>query len=560
MSLSTDKAALNFPDLRICILRQDKSGVLEILKKDTSSIRSTNCFGQTSVHIVVGAANLEILQIILLHADALLLNKVDCTEPRGYRPIEYSVQSKLHEQCCTSASLECNGCNVLEALLSSGCAMLPSFLSTVFSRRTRDNGGTAMHLQKRVILRLGERRRRLAECAMKHFSPAKNKQLGLYLPKILNEAAGHVQTALNEHSISIPISLKVYDCDSDNGEDWNFRPLHSYIANEQGFRDLGLDSAFGFDELWNCVLNGFVIQDAWHRSQLVYHVLWLVDGGAQLGKPLSRIKLGEINHALWTPAHLLSAYLCHALAEDGDFGFQLPDLIKKAITSIDIVDQCRCACSLNGCSSLIILLDGVVSWERASRNKEPSALHDYKQNFRWFCELWTWAVGGRGQAAAQTQMVKSISRYLTFTVLDLRHSCCRLGQYSEIHERDDEDATEIVEEQREELVYLEELLRELEQDYANCPDVGTFIDDHWERRMQVAVDDLNSRKLDEADLRAAENIGVIWQGCGVEKPNENLKDNIKFCKLDHWMEWLNKIVPEPDVYIPLPRGVPGPEI
>ncbi|KAF4915201.1 hypothetical protein CGCVW01_v010389 [Colletotrichum viniferum] len=347
---------LNFPDLQVRILRQDESSVAQILKDNPSSVSDTNCFGQNSVHIAVGVGNLEIVHLILSHADALSLNSQDYARHRGLYPIEYAIMSHLHNVDHDTDGIECNGCHILDALLQSDCALYPAIFRSTFFGCTREH--------------------RLSEYAKIYLPPTQAAELDLYGENVLDETAGDVQTALEERSISVPISLRVYDSETDSRPNSHFRSLHSYLS------------------------------------------------------------------------------------------------------------------------------DGA-----------------------------------------------------TASALGLRHSCCRLAQDEGIQDWDGEEVEEVMEEQQGEILRLEELFEELKQDYEESPDLGTFVDGCWGPKVGMAIDELNARKLDEKDMKAARELGVTWHS--FEDKIEQ-RDYSRSSDLDYWMEKLNAIVPEPDsdMDIPLAPDLP----
>ncbi|KAF4824958.1 hypothetical protein CGCSCA5_v000828 [Colletotrichum siamense] len=521
-----DEVVLNFPDLQIHILRHDEKNVSQILRGNPYSASEQNCFGQNSVHVAVIVGDLKVLQAILLHADASSLNTPDYAKLRGRYPIEYAVMPQFHSGCHNADDVECNGCNILDALLQSDCALYPSFFLSIFFGCTRSNGGTADCALRKVMLCLKERRQRLGEYAKKHLPPTQAAELGLYGTNVLDEAAGDVQTALKERFISVPLSLRVFE--ADNGD------TASYVWGF-GFRDLGVDLATGFYELWDFVLNHETIQNDWRRFKVISHVCWLLRQGADLGKPLSCPLPDYINHASWTAAHLLAGYLArYNNSERGEIGDHLQDEIAHATISISILDNL---------------------WRRQWWEKPSPTLDEYEYDFQWFCEFWAIAAESQpwANSSKPTPVFELILRYMTFTALGLRHSCCRLAQFDVVQDWDIKDMDEIMEEQHEETLRLEAFLEELEQDHRNSPDLETFVDVCWGPKVSLVIDELNARKLDEDDLQAAQETGIEWH-CFETKTVEN--DYSRSSDLEYWMEKLNAIVPEPGSDISLAPDLP----
>ncbi|KAL3292572.1 hypothetical protein RB213_014221 [Colletotrichum asianum] len=391
--------ALNFPDVQIHILRRDERTVSQILESNPSSVSDKNCFGQNSVHVAVIVGDLKVLKTILIYADALPLNTQDYAKFRGRYPIEYSVMPHLHGACHDGDGIGCDGCDILDALLQSDCALYPSFFLAIFFGCTRNYGGTTECALKKVMLHLKERRQRLSEYAKKHLLPTQAAELGLYGTKMLDEAAGAVQTALQERHIFLPFSLRQW-------------------------------------------------------------------------------------------------------------------------------------------------------WEKPS-----PTLDDHKYDFQWFCDFWAMSVESEpwANSSKPTQVFNLILRYMTFTALGLRHSCCRLAQFDVIQNWDIKDMEEIMGEQEEEILRFEDVLKELEQNYVNISDLGAFVDLYWGPKISLVIGELNARKLDEDDLKKAQETGIEWH-CFENKPVEN--DYSRSSDLEYWMEKLNAIVPEPGSDIPSAPDLP----
>lgn len=267
--------------------------VSQILKENPSSVYDINCFGQNSVHIAIGVGNLKVLQMILRYADVLSLNTQDYARFQGHYPIEYAVMSHLHSGYHDTDDIECNGCNILDALLQSDCALYPAIFLSTFFGCTRERVDTADCAVRKFIFYLKQRRQRLRDYAKIHLPPAQAAELGLDGGNVLDETAGDVQRALEERSVSFPISLRVHDSETDSRPNRHFRGIHSYISDsatasyvwELGFRHLGVDLALGVYELWDSLLRSRV-NNLEGRSKVISHVYWLLDKGFDLGKPL----------------------------------------------------------------------------------------------------------------------------------------------------------------------------------------------------------------------------------------------------------------------------------
>ncbi|KAK2759261.1 hypothetical protein CKAH01_16677 [Colletotrichum kahawae] len=570
-----DRVVLDFPGLQIDILRQDVERISQILNNNPSSVSDINCFGHNSVHIAVIVGNLKVLQMIMLHADTLALNAQNYTTftdnyYAGRFPIEYAVEPQLHSTCHVVAETECNGCQILDALLQAECALYETFFVAAFSKwLVKKNHGTSECAMKKIIVRLKERRQRLQEYARKYLAPTRATELGLYGSDLLDAASEQVQTALQERSILVPISLRVYDAENEIVENRSSRSIHCYFSDDTpasyawklGFRDLGVDSAYGFHELLSTILFG-TEHDQWQRNKVISHAYWLIEKGVEVGKLVPCLFPGQSNFTGWTAAHLWSYYLCQYPAisyEEKEYYLRVCDEFAHATMSTAILDDCQCACSYNGCSPLMIMLRART--RRDYWGEAPSqTLEDYKHDILWFCHFWAKVFESRpwSDSSQPKLLLSTILRYFTFTALDIRHTCCQLGLglRAVLQQWGDAEIKEVMEEQEENICLLEDLLEDFEQEYISIPDLEEFFYDYWGPKMEMEIEKLNARKLDEDDLRAAEEVGVVWKCFETEEATAAEKDYSRLPGFERWMKRLNDIAPEPDLDIPLPPDIP----
>ena len=140
-------------------------------------------------------------------------------------------------------------------------------------------------------------------------------------------------------------------------------------------------------------------------------------------------------------------------------------------------------------------------------------------------------------------------RYLTFTALDIPHTCCEPYYRRGSSKRSRQEAAEVEDEHAYELALLEELLREFEGEIVTAfqdprQKIGGLVF-FWERiwlsRMQGVLLRLKGSDLGMDERRGAEEIGVVWDRHQPPKEPDNPYERHT---LDHWMLELEKIEAE----------------
>ncbi|OLN91704.1 hypothetical protein CCHL11_06627 [Colletotrichum chlorophyti] len=545
------------------ILEQDENGVKHVLKANPSFVGDVNYFGQSAIHIAVAVGNLRIVKIVLLYAEAEVLNLVDGSGPFGRYAIDYATEAQLHQGCIEENDTNCSGCKVLEELLQSQCSLYPSLLRSIFSTLTLAGRSeeASEAVKKTIILALKGRRGKLKDLAVRNLTPAEVRAFGLTESSVLDEAAGDVHKALESCSVLVPTPLRVLESVDGDAEDTDFQSLYTFVSEK---------SIASFAWAW--------VQRSRRRElsrtttvtyELISYIKWLISRGAKFGEPLQKnFMLGKVDTAELTVAHHFMAYFvsCRSLSDwTGKLKLTLPRTISDVVFFENAVDSCRCGCSEAGCTPLTILLDGVL-YEHEGVNylgyrHRPTADY-YISHATHLYRLVLALVGKRyRQNTTYSWTYRAVLRYLTFSALGISHSCCGMGRsqwFAESH-ISLEEANEIQQEQQEELLLLEDLLIEFEEKCGSNAAFTTFIENYWKPRMTAVLDDLHSRKLTMNERRAAEEVGVEWssdeeendEGDKPSKPLEREKD------LEYWMGMLNEIVAEPKVDIPLAPGFGG---
>lgn len=209
--------------------------------------------------------------------------------------------------------------------------------------------------------------------------------------------------------------------------------------------------------------------------------------------------------------------------------------LNTAVLPAHDTDACHCKCSAVGCTPLTSLLKGMV-WYGWNMGDLLQLITPFTFYLKYFCDDLD---VGHHTAALQ---------YLTYTVLNIPHSCCqpyRLSEGRAFYEK----VEEIQDEYAYELALLEELLGEFESELVAIlqnPEQGLVdLIDFWERtwvgRMTEVLERIEGSDLTDDERRGAEEIGVVWDKMGPEPPPEVEED---WTKLDYWMSELERIEAE----------------
>ncbi|RYP06294.1 hypothetical protein DL765_009565 [Monosporascus sp. GIB2] len=271
--------------------------------------------------------------------------------------------------------------------------------------------------------------------------------------------------------------------------------------------------------------------------------------------------------------------LCSPLPDDADDRIAWIHELHAAALPANIADPCRCKCSPGGCTPLTSLLKGAVNTIGFKRElerfredtvaddtdfPEESIAEDIGSPEDSVVQDSDWSVDSiAGVAGALSWLITGFTeylmlfggnlkvrhhtaalRYLTFTALGIRHSCCH-PYYVKMFKDEVEDG------QAYELALLEELLCEFEGELIailqdadrGIPDLTGFWKRTWVRRMREVLDHLEGSDLTDDERRRAEEIGVVWDKVG-PKPPRAIGNPYRRNTLDHWLYELEKVEAE----------------
>ncbi|KAJ0114452.1 hypothetical protein J7T55_010842 [Diaporthe amygdali] len=112
------------------------------------------------------------------------------------------------------------------------------------------------------------------------------------------------------------------------------------------------------------------------------------------------------------------------------------------------------------------------------------------------------------------EQLRSAIRYLTFELLEIRHTCSHDEQLQEF-QRDDNEIHELMSEDNSLLQLLEELVEEFESKFQSLrteddPYGISFWETYWPQRMREVITELNDFRLSEDEYLSAQSLGVKW--------------------------------------------------
>lgn len=131
--------------------------------------------------------------------------------------------------------------------------------------------------------------------------------------------------------------------------------------------------------------------------------------------------------------------------------------------------------------------------------------------------------------AQWSHVSSSTLRFLTFQALGIRHTChCGLwkGRGSPCRHHSEEVIEEMQEEDRELLNSLKALVEEFVEKLECSGDTfERFLTGYWVGRMEVVLRHLEAAKMSPEQVRAAEDVGVIWEDSSAGSVRQNLRSS-----------------------------------
>ncbi|KAL2825341.1 hypothetical protein BDW59DRAFT_161817 [Aspergillus cavernicola] len=255
-----------------------------------------------------------------------------------------------------------------------------------------------------------------------------------------------------------------------------------------GFHDIDVLDSLGRTPL---MVGGFEIVNRLQRAR------WLVSKGANLFRTLPQCSS--------TFFHIFGGLM------GGYFPYRQDLLMVDAagvgpfarfIMQAPIQDHCLCACSIGGCTPLLIAL------RRAAQHLN---FGDQGGNFEFFTLFF---------AKATIEVFRSIIRFMTFGAVGLTHTCCRQIEDQNdyrfhFQEKEKEEILEIRQEEQALLEKFEGLISKFntEFDTLNIP-VFEFLEDHWYPQIMDFLSMVDVYDQDHVSETRALGVHLQWdQSC-----------------------------------------------
>nr|RBR01068.1 hypothetical protein FVER53263_10557 [Fusarium verticillioides] len=234
----------------------------------------------------------------------------------------------------------------------------------------------------------------------------------------------------------------------------------------------------------------------------------------------------------------------------------LPLSVADTAFSEVLGDDCRCHCSLQGCTPFIKFLEGL-----GCRRRFPRTSFTLTEGIRSFVASAQALIAGEN--AGQSWMPRAILRYATFCALGLRHTCCKHLNGGSRYNMDSDEIDEIHEEDSVTLQQLEDLVTYFGNGYGSMTTLDKFLKEVWLPKMEEVYREIVSYNMTEEELKKAEACGVKLAiadkpvlGCeppqvidcntkvDVDEP-ERMTDDAPI-GLEGWMKRLDEIAIDPD--------------
>jgi hypothetical protein len=405
----------------------------------------------------------------------------------------------------------------------------------------------ASHRTKlKLFEHLKNRRIRLQYFALEKLSPEDCKLLGLSPGQIPDARANEIVRKLQQKGWKIPEPLQI-------GTEKAPRPTMepSYWGSVYHL----IDCTATADMLLALGFKDFDSMDTKGRTPLstassVEYALWLIDHGANVVSPLGNIGSKLNQTAVHTFAHQFGYYLSGSWGGRGSWGKLAGEAraARKRLVDLtcnmDAPDNCRCACSPQGCTPFTGILKSALEAGYAySPISRRARLTKLQKDFNRTTQALPLDVFGLPKIPLASL------RFLTFEALGVRHTCCycdcELRQSSPFgNAYDDEDLQELREEDSSLVEILEELMQEFEtRYYTSDENLLQFVERYWTHREEV-LEDMDGCKLSDEQKRKLEEIGVNLYDEMEEMPEVEEIQMEEGKDLNYWIRRMDQIVAE----------------
>lgn len=563
------------------MLQRDLPGIRAILQQRPNSLeKERNIFGQTPLFLAVGWPNG--LELLLQAANDSVLHD-SCISWPSATPLDYAIALGCAES--------------MKLLATRGLAF--SFCWSYYVATTALESAASDFLLRLIM----ERCRQLHDFGLMALPEEliKSRQLDNF--EFFISKAWLIFNYFRRNDIIIPAKFKSADYHYHWG---NFCPRFGSIFHQD---DLPLTTAQAFlNEGFNsidieceeltplmCVGPPHKLHP-WEENTTVFErffkfVDFLVERGARLDKEIPQryiagldLTKSETRNQHQVIHRVASLSWCNLFQPGATFELVIPDILRISelgssevwrclITSMDS-DPCLCACSSDGCRpiSLALKLSVLQSWRPETPPWKPfSDLRNWERTLEWLTVLATLLGSLTGQ-----YLVRDVVRFLTFSALELTHTCCKheedfsisdlvnesekILDYwpiagSEIHESMEDswapvmirlmNPTETQEIREEEAsmidrldFLIEEFMKEIDELAISLPE---FLRTRWPERMYAELSDKD--EMSEIEQRAFVELGVkILEDDNQTEEMAGKRPNVPKDDYDEWIRSLEESI------------------
>lgn len=534
------QSAYEYGPLSLAVLANDQGKVEYLVKHHPSTLSERNLLGHSPLQLAV--AKPSCLRILVRAADQELLNHKDHF---GMSAVEAAVQFSGNFCRNGRSGPECGGCGCSECvviLLEADCSVPQGSLESLLQGSSRECRMTyARHMK--------DRRERLVQFALDNLSMSDIEYLGLRVPgeniPVADTLAWRTAEFLHRRGIRVPDALAMGS------------PNSRHIPIYQAVKDPD-DGDIFFQLGFRVDIPGLIMMDPvfWRNAQLPY-IRWLSDHGID---PIWTELLPDQPDRTVLTGHMTMYKIGYWL------GSELQEADRPRITDETWVRQCirsalaigpeekahkcrcRCLSETESCSPLTYFIKGHLG-KHSNWVSVTDQVVEFALSFAGYLKLFL--------PDLTTEQHVTVLRYLTFSALDLPHTCCNPnGRTSEEFwpDHSPEDVREIEEEHDFVLGKLEQLVDEfggqvkalLQDPGSGIAEIARFYRCTVVEKIEGVRKSLEGYLLSDDERRAAEDIGVVWDKRAVPArvyPPEYPRDENPFDQhtLEYWIYELEQI-------------------
>lgn len=463
------------------------------------------------MHIAASQNGLPWYPVVLEAAKAAgLLQQKD----NNQQTVLFAALATTGEHCSaakqTSVCTPCNYADSLLMLFEAGSVVCDSDLFQLDKHLPR----LSLRGLGAFLAQLRDQREKLKELALRNTWAVEEYLDILQSPKVVDLHAYAVYKSLRRHGIDVPMDLVPSDYACTGRSLFKKKTVYNYIplyhesmcelSFQLGFQDIDFDVLYGLPPL--C------------EAYLPRQVKWLIQQGADLKRRIwpssdEQLQSSGIFSAHYVLYKISAKYLNLLKSSDTQTLCGIQELIPitTRVVPLSLADSCRCACSIEGCTPFLFLLEAQcgLRFGRVIADMDLIAGIDFSAIFYDF----------------STEMMRSLylvaMRFVGFITLDLIYTCCDAYGIVEWEEpyraRDQGGVDEIQEEESELIEMLDNMVAEFQNMISNISGDSALSqfqecwEDYWTDRVSEILQELVDSRMTEAERQNAELIGVLWE-------------------------------------------------